>query len=90
MSAVSARHILVKTLEEATNIKSEVVDEESFARLAVQYSSCPSGKQGGNLGMFGRGQMVKPFEDAAFGLEVGQISDPVQTQFGYHLIYRSA
>jgi peptidyl-prolyl cis-trans isomerase C len=90
MSAISARHILVKTLEEATNIKSEAIDEESFAKLAVQYSSCPSGKQGGNLGMFGRGQMVKPFEDAAFGLEVGQISDPVQTQFGYHVIYRSA
>jgi peptidyl-prolyl cis-trans isomerase C len=89
MSAISARHILVKTLEEATNIKSEAIDEESFAKLAVQYSSCPSGKQGGNLGMFGRGQMVKPF-DAAFGLEVGQISDPVQTQFGYHVIYRSA
>lgn len=90
MSAVSARHILVKTLEEATNIKSQVNDEESFAKLAVMHSTCPSGKQGGNLGMFGRGQMVKPFEDATFDLSVGQLSEPVQTQFGYHLIYRTA
>jgi peptidyl-prolyl cis-trans isomerase C len=90
MNAVSARHILVKTLEEAVSIKSKAINEESFARLAVEHSTCPSGKQGGNLGTFGRGQMVKPFEDATFSLEVGQISDPVQTQFGYHLIYRSA
>jgi peptidyl-prolyl cis-trans isomerase C len=90
MNAVSARHILVKSLEEAVDIKSKAINEESFAKLAVLHSACPSGKQGGNLGMFSRGQMVKPFEDAAFGLEVGQISEPVQTQFGYHLIYRSA
>lgn len=90
MSAVGARHILVKTLEEAVDLKSKALDEESFAKLAVLHSTCPSGKQGGNLGVFGRGQMVKPFEDAAFALEKGQISEPVQTQFGYHLIYRSA
>lgn len=90
MSAISARHILVKTLEEATKIKAEVFDELSFTKLAVLHSSCPSSKQGGNLGMFSKGQMVKPFEDAAFNLQIGQISDPVQTQFGYHLIYRTA
>lgn len=90
MSAVSARHILVKTLEEAVDIKSQAKDEESFAKLAVMHSTCPSGKQGGNLGMFGRGQMVKPFEDATYSLSVGQISEPVQTQFGYHLIFRTA
>lgn len=88
MSVVSARHILVKTLDEALDIKSKIVDEKSFASAAVTYSECPSSKQGGNLGIFGRGQMVKPFEDAAFNLSVGQISDPVQTQFGYHLIFR--
>ena len=90
MSVVSARHILVKNIEDAKDIKSRIIDEETFSKLAIEYSACPSGKQGGNLGTFGRGQMVKPFEDAAFGLEVGQISEPVQTQFGYHLIYRSA
>ena len=89
MRAISARHILVKTLEEATNIRLQIKDEESFAKLAMIHSTCPSGKQGGSLGVFKQGQMVKPFEDAAFRLEVGQISDPVQTQFGYHLIRRS-
>jgi len=58
--------------------------------LAAKHSKCPSGKQGGNLGLFGPGQMVKPFDDAARAMEVGKISDPVQTQFGYHLIKRTA
>jgi peptidyl-prolyl cis-trans isomerase C len=90
MSTVAARHILVQTLEEAQNLKSQIVTEEDFARLAVQHSKCPSGKQGGNLGVFTRGQMVKPFEDATYSLSVGSVSDPVQTQFGYHLIYRTS
>lgn len=90
MSAVSARHILVKTLEEAVSLRSQIQDETSFAALAVSHSICPSNKQGGNLGMFAKGQMVKPFEDATFGLKVGEISQPVQTQFGYHLIYRTS
>ena len=89
METVSARHILVDTLEQAQNLRQEIVDEQSFAVAAISHSKCPSGKQGGNLGLFSRGQMVKPFEDAAYGLSVGSISDPVQTQFGYHLIFRT-
>ena len=89
METVSARHILVDTLEQAQNLRKEIIDERSFVTAAVNHSKCPSGKQGGNLGLFTKGQMVKPFEDAAYGLSVGSISDPVQTQFGYHLIYRT-
>ena len=89
METVSARHILVDTLEQAQNLRKEIIDEQSFVTAAVNHSKCPSGKQGGNLGLFTKGQMVKPFEDAAYVLSVGSISDPVQTQFGYHLIYRT-
>jgi parvulin-like peptidyl-prolyl isomerase len=88
MSVISVRHILVQTLQEALDLRSKITDETSFAKMAVLHSACPSGKQGGNLGVFGRGQMVKPFEDASYSLKAGDISDPIQTQFGYHLIYR--
>ena len=87
---VRASHILVKTLEEAVQIKSQVNSLEEFTALAKDKSMCPSSRQGGDLGPFARGMMVKPFEDAAFGLEVGKVSEPVQTQFGYHLIFRTA
>lgn len=90
MTTAAARHILVSTLDKANELRSQIKTEEDFARLAIEYSQCPSGKQGGNLGIFGRGQMVKPFEDATFALSIGSVSDPVQTQFGYHLIYRTA
>ena len=60
-----------------------------FEKLAKDFSKCPSGKSGGALGEFNRGMMVKPFDDAAFSLEPGKISDPVKTQFGYHLIKRT-
>ena len=89
MEQVRARHILVRGLAEAMDLHDRIVKQgHNFADIAKQYSQCPSKQSGGDLGMFGRGQMVKPFEDAAFSLEVGKISQPVQTQFGYHLIER--
>ncbi len=87
---VRARHILVQTLAEAMDYHSKITHGEDFGVVAKNFSRCPSGQNGGDLGMFGRGQMVKPFEDAAFSLEVGKVSLPVQTQFGYHLIERIA
>lgn len=83
---VKASHILVKTEEEALNLYNEIKNGKSFADAAAEYSLCPSGAMGGDLGYFGRGMMVKPFEDAAFSMEVGEVSTPVQTQFGWHLI----
>ena len=85
---VRAKHILVKSLNEAMDLHTKVAAGEDFSELARTFSKCPSGQNGGDLGFFGRGQMVKPFEDAAFGLEVDKISTPVQTQIGYHLIQR--
>lgn len=83
---VSAGHILVDTYDEAVALKKKIDGGESFERLAAKYSKCPSAQRGGALGTFGRGQMVKPFENAAFNLAVGQVSEPVKTQFGWHLI----
>lgn len=86
---IKASHILVPTLQEATNLKAQIDGGADFAMLAQQHSKCPSGKNGGNLGEFGPGQMVKSFDDAARATPVGSVSDPVQTQFGYHLIKRT-
>lgn len=83
-----ASHILVQTLEEATAIRSEA-NPLNFGSLAQAHSKCPSKANGGDLGEFGPRQMVKPFEDGVLALEVGGISEPVQTQFGYHLIHRT-
>lgn len=84
---VRASHILVKTEEEAKNLLEEIKAGKSFADKAKEVSLCPSGRDGGDLGFFKKGVMVKPFEDAAFALkEIGDISEPVQTQFGWHLI----
>ena len=86
---VRAKHILVQSLNEAVTLKEKISAGEDFSALAKIHSKCPSGQNGGDLGNFGRGQMVKPFEDVVFGSEVGQTSGPVQTQFGYHLIQRT-
>jgi parvulin-like peptidyl-prolyl isomerase len=83
---VRARHILVKDRAQAVEIKKSIDDGGSFGYYARNYSLCPSGQSGGSLGYFQRGQMVSSFEDAAFSLSPGQVSDPVQTDFGWHLI----
>lgn len=85
---VNASHILVDSEEKALQILAEIKSgETSFEDAARANSTCPSGGRGGNLGDFGRGQMVPEFDEAAFSMAEGEISDkPVQTQFGYHLI----
>ena len=82
---VNAQHILVKTEDEAKQILAEL-SRKSFEELAKSKSLCPSGKKGGNLGWFSHGQMVKEFQKAAFSLKKGQVSQPVKTQFGWHII----
>ena len=83
---IRASHILVETKEQAENLLLDIKNGVAFEDLAKQYSKCPSGRDGGELRWFGKGMMVKPFEDAAFSLEVGELSQPVETQFGWHLI----
>lgn len=84
---VRARHILVKTEDEAKKVEARLAKGEDFAKLAGELSTDPgSGKQGGDLGFFGRGQMVPVFEEVAFKLEPGKVSEPVKSQFGWHVI----
>ncbi|MGL5440486.1 MAG: peptidylprolyl isomerase [Filifactoraceae bacterium] len=83
---ITASHILCDSLEEIEKISEEIKSGISFEEAASKYSSCPSSSNGGNLGTFGKGQMVPEFEEAAFSLEKNAISHPVATQFGYHLI----
>ena len=86
-ATVSAKHILVATEEEAKNIQKEILAGNlTFEEAAKKHSTCPSSEQGGSLGAFSKGMMVPEFEKAAFELEIGTVSEPVQTQFGYHLI----
>lgn len=82
----SARHILVKTKEQAEKLKTQLDRGEDFAKLAKKHSTCPSAKKGGDLGEFRRGQMVKAFDDVVFKKEVLKIHGPVKTRFGFHLI----
>jgi parvulin-like peptidyl-prolyl isomerase len=84
---VRARHILVDNEEHAKQIKLELKrSDKDFAQLAEEKSEGPSAENGGDLGFFGRGDMVKPFEREAFDMDVGEVSDPVKTEFGWHLI----
>ena len=84
---VQARHILVGNKELAEEIKKKVDDGGDFSKLAEEFSECPSKKRGGDLGWFGKGAMVRPFEVAAFSADEGAIVGPVKTEFGYHVIY---
>ena len=86
---IRASHILVETESAAQDLAVRASAGEQFASLAAEHSKCPSKQNGGDLGEFGHGMMVKPFEEAAFALQVGQISAPVRTQFGYHIIQRT-
>ncbi|MFB0912012.1 MAG: peptidylprolyl isomerase [Glaciecola sp.] len=82
----NACHILVKTKEEAQNIKVQLDKGANFQTLAKKYSQCPSAKKGGDLGEFRRGDMVKAFENVVFEKEILTVHGPVKTQFGFHLI----
>ena len=84
--SIEASHILVEGKDMADDIVKKINEGLSFEDAALEYSTCPSKEQGGNLGEFTRGQMVAEFDEAAFSMEVGPISEPIQTQFGYHII----
>lgn len=86
MARAHARHILVPDQDQARRLKQEIEDGADFAALAREHSECPSGRRGGDLGQFGRGQMVAEFDRAVFEGPVGEVLGPVKTQFGYHLI----
>jgi foldase protein PrsA len=86
---IKCSHILVQKQSEALAVLERLKKGESFANVARELSiDKGSGKSGGDLGFFGRGAMVRPFEEAAFKLEKGQLSEPVRTEFGYHIIKR--
>ena len=86
VTKVKAKHILVKTEDEAFEALYEVQHGKDFGEVAKARSTCPSANKGGDLGWFGRGAMVKEFESTAFSLRPGEISRPVKTQFGWHII----
>lgn len=86
MAEARARHILVSSEEKCQELKTEIENGGNFADLAQSNSTCPSGAQGGDLGKFGPGQMVKEFDQVVFSAPVGIVQGPVKTQFGYHLL----
>ncbi len=105
MSSVRASHILLmykgssrstatrskaEAEQQINELKAQIDGGADFAALARSHSDCPSSAKGGDLGQFGKGQMVPEFENAAFSMEVGQVSGVVETAFGYHLIQRTA
>ena len=92
MASASACHILVKTKKEAEQILQKLEKGGDFYKLAKQYSTCPSGKKGGDLGEFRKGDMVPAFDRAVFNGPLLKVQGPIKTQFGFHLIkvlYRS-
>lgn len=83
---VRASHILVDSEEEVLALREEILAGKDFADVAAAVSKCPSGSKGGDLGFFSRGMMVPEFDEVSFSLETGELSEPVQTQFGWHLL----
>ena len=86
MAKAAARHILVATEQECTDLKQKIVDGDDFADVAKEHSTCPSGREGGSLGEFSPGMMVPEFDQVVFSEEVGVVHGPIETQFGFHLI----
>ncbi|KFF48362.1 MULTISPECIES: peptidylprolyl isomerase [Salinicola] len=86
MAQASARHILVDSEQQCLELKQQIEAGSDFAEVARQHSKCPSGRQGGELGTFGRGQMVKEFDEVVFNGALNEVHGPVKTQFGYHLL----
>jgi peptidyl-prolyl cis-trans isomerase C len=87
MPRAVASHILVPTEAKALDLKQKIADGASFADLAKEHSTCPSAGDGGSLGEFGQGDMVPEFDAVIFGdIPIGEVSDPVKTKFGFHLI----
>ncbi len=86
MARASARHILVETEAQCNELKDQIASGADFGDVAKQHSRCPSGQQGGDLGEFGPGQMVKEFDEVVFSAEPNTVQGPVKTQFGYHLL----
>lgn len=86
MTTATARHILVDDENFCEQLKEKIVAGSDFAELARAHSTCPSGKRGGDLGRFGRGQMVREFDTVVFSAPINEVQGPVRTQFGYHLI----
>ncbi|MHA2251941.1 MAG: peptidylprolyl isomerase [Candidatus Kariarchaeaceae archaeon] len=86
---IKASHILVPKHKKAMELYEGIRAGDDFSSIAKKHSTCSSAKKGGNLGEFGRGQMVKEFETKAFSLKVGEVSEPVKTKFGYHIIKRT-
>ncbi len=86
MAQATARHILVDTEDGCLDLKNQIESGADFAEMARQHSQCPSGQQGGELGTFQRGQMVREFDQVVFNEEIGKVHGPIKTEFGYHLI----
>ncbi len=86
MARAKARHILVETREECEDLKRRIEGGGDFAALAREYSMCPSSEDGGNLGEFSPGEMVAAFDEVVFGMEVGKIHGPIETEYGFHLV----
>jgi len=86
MAKATARHILVPTQDQCETLKKEILEGQDFAEIAKKNSQCPSGQNGGDLGSFGPGQMVKEFDEVVFSADLNTLQGPIKTQFGYHLL----